>query len=331
MKPLTTSCAAILASLLAQLLGAAPGFAENLHPCPPTHTNTVPSPENPGVVLVEGDDLVAVRLTSDFELPWSLGFLPDGSFLVTERPGRLLHVRFGSEVHEVTGTPAVLHDKHGGLLDIAVDPKFAENGLVYVSYLQGVRDASTMRVMKARYDLQNETLVDQQVIFESTPGPNTDQIGGRIALTDDGYLFLTLGDRWDRSLPQDLSTHAGTIIRIKADGSVPADNPFVARVDARNEIWSYGHRNPQGWRSTASPDSSGQSSMGRAAAMSSTSSSGPTTMDGRWRLTAPRTTIVQSVPKRCPAPTSRFTIGFPYPLLRQASPSRRPPRARRSG
>jgi glucose/arabinose dehydrogenase len=246
MKTMHTYCAAVIALLMAQPLGAAPIFAESVHRCPPSHTNTIPSPENPGVVLVEGHDLVAVRLTSDFELPWSLAFLPDGSFLVTERPGRLQHVRFGSEVHEVTGTPAVLYDKHGGLLDIAVDPKFAENGLVYMSYLQGERSASTMRVMKARYDLPNETLSDQQVIFEGTPGPTTDQIGGRIALTEDGYLFLTLGDRWDRSLPQDLSTHAGTIIRVKTDGSVPADNPFVTRVDAKNEIWSYGHRNPQG-------------------------------------------------------------------------------------
>jgi aldose sugar dehydrogenase len=235
-----------IALLIAQPIAAGLLLAEVPQRCPPTHTRTVPSPDDPGVVLVEGPDLVAVRLTSAFELPWSVAFLPDGSFLVTERPGRLQHVRFGSEVHEVTGTPAVLHDKHGGLLDIAVDPKFADNGLVYMSYLQGDMDASTMRVMKARYDLQSETLSNQQVIFEGTPGPTTDQIGGRIAITDDGYLFLTLGDRWDRSLPQDLSTHSGTIVRIKTDGSVPADNPFLARVDARNEIWSYGHRNPQG-------------------------------------------------------------------------------------
>ena len=246
MKTMQTSCAAIIALLIAQPLGAALVFAETVQRCPPSHTNTVPSPQDPGVVLVEGPDLVAVRLTSKLELPWSLAFLPDGSFLVTERPGRLQHVRFGSEVHEVTGTPAVLHDKHGGLLDVALDPKFAENGLVYMSYLQGELAASTMRVMKARYDQRNEMLLDQQVIFEGTSGPTTDQIGGRIVLTDDGYLFLTLGDRWDRSLPQDLSSHAGTIIRIRTDGSVPENNPFVARVDAKNEIWSYGHRNPQG-------------------------------------------------------------------------------------
>lgn len=246
MEPMQKYCTAVIALLIALPIGPGPVLAEGVQRCPPTHTRTVPSVEDPGMVLVEGPDLVAVRLTSDFELPWSLASLPDGSFLVTERPGRLQHVRFGSEVHEVSGTPTVLHDKHGGLLDIAIDPNFAENRIVYMSYLHGALDASSMRVMKARYDLQNETLTDQQVIFEGTPGPKTDQIGGRIALTDDGYLFLTLGDRWDRAMPQDLSTHSGTIVRIKTDGSVPEDNPFRARVDAKNEIWSYGHRNPQG-------------------------------------------------------------------------------------
>jgi len=244
MKTLS-KCVPILALLVAQGIGE-PLLAGELQRCPPSSTNTVAPPDQPGLVLAEGPDLVAVRLTAPFDLPWSLAFLPDGSFLVTERPGRLQHVRFGAETHEVSGTPDVLHDKHGGLLDIAVDPGFAANGLVYMSYLQGDLTSSTMRVMRARYDEQSETLSDQHVIFEGTPGPTTDQIGGRIVVTSDGYLFLTLGDRWDRARPQNLADHAGSIVRIRTDGSVPEDNPFRARVDARDEIWSYGHRNPQG-------------------------------------------------------------------------------------
>ncbi len=247
MKHLSTYCPVLIALLLAQPIGTGAVTASGIQRCPPTYTKTVPELHaGPGLVLVEGPDLVAVRLTAPFDLPWSLAFLPDGTFLVTERPGRLQHVKFGSETHEVTGTPAVLHDLHGGLLDVAVDPGFAQNGLVYMSYLAGELSASSIKVMRARYDERSETLTDQQVIFEGTPGPKTDQIGGRIAVTDDGYLFLTLGDRWDRSFPQDLSTHLGKIIRIKTDGTVPEDNPFVMRVDAKNEIWSYGHRNPQG-------------------------------------------------------------------------------------
>jgi aldose sugar dehydrogenase len=234
-----------LVLMVAQSLGGVLHAGE-LQRCPPSHTNTVEPADNPGLVLAEGPDLVAVRLTAPFDLPWSLAFLPDGSFLITERPGKLQHVRPGSANREVSGTPPVLHDLHGGLLDVVVDPDFATNNLIYMSYLQGEKEASTMRVMRARYDEQNEALADQQVIFEGTPGARPDQIGGRIVVTEDGYLFLTLGDRWDRAVPQNLAVHGGSIIRIRTDGSVPEDNPFKARVDARDEIWTYGHRNPQG-------------------------------------------------------------------------------------
>jgi glucose/arabinose dehydrogenase len=146
----------------------------------------------------------------------------------------------------VAGIPPVLYVKHGGLLDIAVDPGFSTNGLIYLSYLQGEESASTMRVLKARFDEQNEALADAQIIFESTILPNPELVGGRLALTGDGSLFLSIGDTWKGDPAQDLSDHRGSIIRIRTDGSVPEDNPFKQRVGARAEIWSYGHRNPQG-------------------------------------------------------------------------------------
>jgi glucose/arabinose dehydrogenase len=127
-----------------------------------------------------------------------------------------------------------------------VDGAFAENGLIYISYLQGDENASVMRVLKARFDEDSEALVEQQDIFESTPGPRPELIGGRIALSGDGYLFLSLGDRWDPPRAQDLSDDAGSVIRIRTDGSIPDDNPFRFTLGARPEIWSYGHRNPQG-------------------------------------------------------------------------------------
>lgn len=241
-----SGCGSIFALMTALWMGSDLLLAGEVQRCPPTSTNTVEPADQPGLVLAEGPEPVAVRLTAPFDLPWSLAFLPDGSFLVTERPGRLQHVRPGSENREVSGTPQVLHDKHGGLLDIAVDPDFAANGLVYMSYLQGNLTSSTMRVMRAHYDEQNEALAEQKVIFEGTPGPTTDQIGGRIVVTNDGYLFLTLGDRWDRTRPQNLADHGGKIVRIRTDGTLPEDNPFRMRVDAQDEIWSYGHRNPQG-------------------------------------------------------------------------------------
>jgi len=196
-------------------------------------------------VLAEGA-LAAIRTAGPFEVPWSVGLLPDGSFLVTERPGRLQHVRDNADTIAIQGIPSVLYVGHGGLLDIAVDPEFEQGHLVYLSYLQGEETASTIRVMRARFDEDNDTLTDQAIVFEGSPGPRPEQIGGRLALSGDGYLFISLGDRWDGPRAQDLSDTAGSIVRIKTDGTVPEDNPFVGTPGARSEIWSYGHRNPQG-------------------------------------------------------------------------------------
>jgi aldose sugar dehydrogenase len=227
--------------LLALLpIAAAPGLG-----CPPSRTWTSGPDDEAGFVLTEGA-LAAVRTAGPFEVPWSVALLPDGSFLVTERPGRLQHVHPDADTRLVSGTPPVLYSGHGGLLDIALDPAFADNSLVYLSFLQGEESASTIKVLRARFDAENERLDRQQVIFEGSPGPRPEMLGGRLALTGDGYLYLSLGDRWDGPRAQDLSDTAGTIIRIKTDGSVPDDNPFVATPGARPEIWSYGHRNPQG-------------------------------------------------------------------------------------
>ena len=213
--------------------------------CPPSKTWTSGPDEEAGFVLAESE-VAALRIAGPFEVPWSVAMLPDGSFLVTERPGRLQHVGLGGDTRQVSGTPPVLYMGHGGLLDIALDPEFTDNGVIYLSFLQGEDSASTVKVLRAKFDAENARLVHQQVIFETSPGPRPEMLGGRLALTGDGYLFLSLGDRWDGPSAQDLSNTAGSIVRIKTDGTVPQDNPFVATPGARPEIWSYGHRNPQG-------------------------------------------------------------------------------------
>ena len=213
--------------------------------CPPSKTWTTGPDGQAGFVLAEGA-LAAIRAAGPFEVPWAVALLPDGSFLVTERPGRLQHVRPETDTRQVSGTPPVLYQGHGGLLDIALDPDFVDNGIIYMSFLQGEDSASTVKVLRARFDAENARLVHQQVIFEGSAGPRPEMLGGRLALTGDGYLFLSLGDRWDGPSAQDLSNTAGSIVRIKTDGSVPKDNPFIATPGARPEIWSYGHRNPQG-------------------------------------------------------------------------------------
>lgn len=194
----------------------------------------------------EPTEFSIVQVAGPFEFPWSFAFLPDSSILVTERPSRLRLITPGSVAREVAGLPPILNKDLAGLLDVAIDPGFAENRIVYLSYVHGTAAASTVRVLRAKLD-ENRTLIDRHVIFESYPAAHSaEQLGGRIAITGDGYLFLTLGDRWKPERAQDLSDHAGSIIRIHTDGSIPKDNPFVSMPGARPEIWSYGHRNPQG-------------------------------------------------------------------------------------
>jgi aldose sugar dehydrogenase len=214
--------------------------------CPPGRTLTIPPSEDAELVLAGGPQVTSEQVAGPFDSPRSVGFLPDGWFLVAEKQGRLLLVRPDGEGVPISGAPGVMTEGHGGFIDLAVDPNYAVNDTIYLSYLVGTADSSTIRVMKAKLDDQNEALTDQQILFESTPGAKPEQLGGRIALTPDGYLFLSLGDRWAGDPAQDLTQDEGTIIRIRTDGSIPVDNPFRWLLGARPEIWSYGHRNPQG-------------------------------------------------------------------------------------
>lgn len=239
-------CVTLVASVTAQFAFASPLIPDSPLGCPPAKTITVPPSGEAEIVLAEGPQLTSERVAGPFAEPRSVGFLPDGSFLVTEKPGHLQLVGSGGETRAIAGVPEVLTLAHGGLIDLAVDPDYARSGTIYFSYLVGQENASKMRVMKAKLDERNETLTDQQVLFESTAGARPEQIGGRLALSPDGYLFLTLGDRWSGDPAQDLSNDEGKIIRIRTDGSIPESNPFRWRVGARPEIWSYGHRNPQG-------------------------------------------------------------------------------------
>ncbi|MGH6826839.1 PQQ-dependent sugar dehydrogenase, partial [Methyloceanibacter sp.] len=214
-------CVTFVALVTAQPAFASPPIPDSPLGCPPAKTITVPPSGEAGVVLAEGPQLISERVAGPFDQPRSVGFLPDGSFLVTERTGQLQLVRTTGESRLIAGVPEVLTLGHGGLLDLALDPDFAANATIYFSYLVGQEQASRMRVMKATLDEGNGTLTDQQVLFESTAGPRPEQIGGRLAVTPDGYLFLSLGDRWSGDPAQDLSNDDGKIIRMRTDGSIP--------------------------------------------------------------------------------------------------------------
>lgn len=202
------------------------------------------------------DGLCVVTVARDLESPWGLAFLPDGSLLVTERPGRLRHIRLSAgktakPSAPVAGVPAVDARGQGGLLDIALSPTFTRDRLVYLSYVEGNADSGNgTAVARARLTENNAALTDLQVIFRQQPKVrSTAHYGGRLAFAPDGNLFVTLGDRQaasERGKAQQPDKHHGKIVRIKPDGSVPADNPFARTRGALPDIWSLGHRNVQG-------------------------------------------------------------------------------------
>lgn len=180
------------------------------------------------------------------EHPWALAFLPDGRMLVTERPGRVRTVERDGRVSEpLAGVPQVQARGQGGLLDVALDPGFAENRLVYLSYAEPGEGGAGTAVARGR--LGEGRLEDVQVIYRQQPKvEGSNHFGSRLVFARDGTLFVTQGDRYSyREKAQDLSVGLGKIVRINSDGSIPRDNPFVGRAGVRPEIWSYGHRNVQ--------------------------------------------------------------------------------------
>ena len=192
-----------------------------------------------GVVTAE---VVATGL----EHPWALAFLPDGRILVTERPGRLRIVAPSGRLSDpLGGVPKVHASGQGGLLDVAVDPSFTENRLIYLSYAEPGEGGAGTAVARGR--LGEQQLENVQVIYRQQPKvQGNGHFGSRLVFATDGTLFITQGDRQAyREQAQDLGSGLGKLIRINPDGSVPKDNPFVGRSGARPEIYSYGHRSMQ--------------------------------------------------------------------------------------
>jgi glucose/arabinose dehydrogenase len=189
-------------------------------------------------------------VAAGLEHPWGLEFLPDSRMLVTERPGRLRIVSPDGTVSEpVAGVPEVDPRGQGGLLDVALDPKFATNRLVYLSYAEPGEGGNSTAVARAVLSEDAASLSELEVIFSQKPKlPSEGHFGSRLVFDGNGDLFVTLGERFKpefRVQAQELNSHLGKIVRIRADGSVPEDNPFVAQAGALPEIWSYGHRNIQ--------------------------------------------------------------------------------------
>jgi glucose/arabinose dehydrogenase len=181
--------------------------------------------------------------------PWSLGFLPDGRMLVTERPGRIRVVTAEGQLSPpLKGVPEVFASGQGGLLDLAIDKSYAQNKTIYFCFAERTGGGGRTAVARARLNDGNGRLDDTKIIFrQEGPLSSGNHYGCRIVQAGDGNLFVTLGEHFTyRDEAQNLGNHLGKIIRIAPDGSVPSDNPFVGRADAKPEIWSFGHRNQQG-------------------------------------------------------------------------------------
>ncbi|PHS25964.1 MAG: hypothetical protein COA84_06850 [Robiginitomaculum sp.] len=205
----------------------------------------------PKVIGVEHSaqaDFEIVEITNELDTPWGLTFLPGGDALITQRPGGLVRVNLQSgEKTDIPGAPTPLVLQQGGLLDVVLSPGFNKDHLVYFTYAAGTKKSNHTEIARGRFE--DNVIQDLQVIFRAntTKKKGGAHFGSRIVFDRDGYLFASIGEGFRyMNEAQNPASHFGTIIRIYPDGRVPDDNPFADGKDGAPEVWSYGHRNPQG-------------------------------------------------------------------------------------
>ncbi len=186
-------------------------------------------------------------VTTGLKQPWALTEVVPGKLLISQKAGSFVIFDVASrQLTPVAGAPVVVYDGQGGLLDVAVPPDYKPGGWVYYTFSQPMSAGAVTALARSRYNPRSNMLTDRQVLLSTRSSSDTSRhFGSRIAF-DASHVFFTVGDRGVRENGQDLSTHAGSILRLKRDGSIPDDNPFVGQAGALPEIWSYGHRNPQG-------------------------------------------------------------------------------------
>ncbi|MAO07114.1 MAG: hypothetical protein CL596_00200 [Alteromonas sp.] len=179
--------------------------------------------------------------------PWGMTWLPDGSMLITEKNGELIHFKNGEKT-QISNVPEVYNRGQGGLLDIVLHPNYSENGWIYMTYSSAEGEGSGGNTKLIRAKLEGNSLVEIQSLYKATPNSTRGQhFGSRIAFDNEGYLYFSIGERGDRDTnPQDITRDCGKIYRLYDDGRIPEDNPFYNEPNAKKAIFSYGHRNPQG-------------------------------------------------------------------------------------
>ena len=224
------------------ILGMVLGLAACARPVPSAAEASAPHVET-----TQAGELRIETITSGLEHPWAVALLPDGGFLVTERPGRMRRIAADGKVSApIAGVPAVFAEGQGGLLDVVLDPAFAGNRRIWLSYAEpGANDTAGTAVATAT--LGDAALGDVRVLYRQSPKLDGGMhFGSRIAFDGADRIFISQGERNHKAMAQDLGVLQGKLVRLNLDGSVPADNPFVGQEGVRPEIWSYGHRNQQG-------------------------------------------------------------------------------------
>ena len=186
-------------------------------------------------------------IVPDMNIPWGMAFLPDGSMLITEKSGELIHFKNGEKI-KIGGLPEIYVRGQGGFMDIKLHPNYTNNGWIYFSYAssEGEGDGGNTAIMRAK--LNANTLIEKQVLYKANPNTTKGQhFGSRIEFDNEGFLYFSIGERGERDInPQDITRDCGKIYRLYDDGRIPGDNPFINSPNAKKAIYSYGHRNPQG-------------------------------------------------------------------------------------
>ena len=209
---------------------------------------TAQAANNADVVKTEKFNIRLEPVIKNLDVPWGLAFLPDGDMLVTERAGQMIRFKNGQKVAEIIGLPKIEAKGQGGLLDIVLHPDYKNNGWIYFAYnspADNINEGWNTALMRAK--LQDNTLIDQKILFKAVPDSKSGvHFGCKITFDNKGHVFFGVGERGKKENAQDLSNDCGKIHRINEDGTIPTDNPFYNQSGARQTIWSYGQRNPQG-------------------------------------------------------------------------------------
>ncbi|WP_343485876.1 PQQ-dependent sugar dehydrogenase [Allomuricauda sp. d1] len=210
-------------------------------------TTSCAQKKDSGINVPKEINFSTVLFIDDLQNPWGMAFLSDGSMLITEKAGELIHFKNGNKTL-ISNLPEIYVRGQGGFMDVELHPDYDKNGWIYFSYSSSKGSGSGGNTAIMRAKLEGNRLIDHQQLYKGVPNTGRGQhFGSRLEFDNEGYLYFSIGDRGNRDEnPQDITRDGGKIYRINDDGSIPEDNPFVNRSGAKTAIFSYGHRNPQG-------------------------------------------------------------------------------------